>query len=171
MVKPSANGGKWFAAYTRCHHEEKVVKFLNFHKFSTLLPKRKLYSRRRDRRKMIELPVFPGYAFVELPPGPQAITEVLKTPGVVYIVGRSSPIPIPEDEINTIKIMVAASCDMTPCDYFQSGERVRVVSGPLTDAVGYITETVSDKRMLVVSIDILGRSVTTRLYDYEVAKI
>jgi transcription antitermination factor NusG len=171
IVQPSADDRRWFAVYTRCHHEEKVIKFLNFHEFTTLLPKRKVYSRRRDRRKIIDQPVFPGYAFVELAPEPRTFTEVLKTPGVVYILGKPRPIPIPAHEIESLQIMVAANCELSPCAYFRTGERVRVVSGPLTDAEGYIAEILPKKRMLVVSVDILCRSVTTQLYDYEVARL
>ena len=171
MVKPTAKGYKWFAVYTRCHHEEKVVRYLNHQKFSTLFPKRQIYSRRRDRRKLITVPVFPGYAFVEISPEPRTFTEVLKVPGVVYIVGRPRPVPISDDEVNTLQIMLDAECDLSPCAYFSRGERVRVISGPLTEAIGYIAETVPDKRMLVVSVDILCRSVATRLFDYEVEKV
>lgn len=162
---------RWFAVYTRCHHENRVVSYLQHNRFSTLLPKRQVYSRRRDRRTIIELPVFPGYAFVESEPRPQAFTEILKAPGVVYIVGRPRPVPIAEHEIETLRIMLNAECDMSPCAYFSTGERVRVASGPLIGAVGYVAEIVSAKRMLVVSVDILGQSVATRLYDYEVEKI
>lgn len=162
---------QWFAVYTRCHHEDKVVRYLKFHDFTTLLPKRQVYSRRRNRRTIIEKPVFPGYAFVEVEPRAPSFTEIMKTPGVVYIVGRPRPVPIRDREIETLRIMMNAECDMSPCAYFSAGQRVRVNSGPLTGAVGYIAEIVPVKRMLVVSVDILGQSVATRLYDYEVEKI
>ncbi len=58
-----------------------------------------------DRKQNVQLPLFPGYAFVYLTPTPDAYYSVLRTPGFAQFVGDGkSGILIPEKEIEDIRI-------------------------------------------------------------------
>ncbi len=56
----------WYAVHTRSRHESKVCDGLSLKSINAFLPKIEAWSRRKDRRKKIQLPMFPGYLFVQL---------------------------------------------------------------------------------------------------------
>jgi len=78
---------KWYAIYTRSRHEEKVYTGLRNKDFEVFLPKAETWSRRKDRRKKILLPLFPGYVFVHSRIDNHIRHDILKTIGVVRILG------------------------------------------------------------------------------------
>ena len=161
----------WYALYTRCHHEARVAQHLTLRNFSVLFPKYKTWSRRKDRRKIIELPLFPGYLFVQTEPLPQHFIEISKTPGLAYILGKKdAPEPVAQQEMNSLLILLSSPKILEPNPYFKQGEQVIVVSGPLRGAVGYVLEVNPDKRKLIISIELLGRSVAVHLSDEIVEK-
>ncbi len=56
----------WYAVHTRSRHEDRVYLGLTQKSFHAFLPKMEVWSKRKDRRKKIMIPMFPGYLFVEL---------------------------------------------------------------------------------------------------------
>ena len=54
----------WYAVYAQVRHESKVYSRLLGKSFECLFPQMERWSRRRDRRKKIQVPIFPGYLFV-----------------------------------------------------------------------------------------------------------
>ena len=83
------NGFAWYALYCQVNHEREVVKRLEQKAVSCFLPLMETWSKRQDRRKKIQLPMFPGYVFVRI-----ALPErmrVLRVPGLVSLVGFGWP--------------------------------------------------------------------------------
>ena len=139
--------------------------------FSILFPKYKTWSRRRDRRKVIQRPLFPGYLFVQTEPIPRQLACILETPGLAYILGNGDgPKPVRQREMQSLLILLSSGETLEPVPYFEEGEQVIVASGPLKDAIGYILEIEPEKRRLVISVDLLGRSVAVHLSDETVDK-
>lgn len=89
------------------------------------------------------------------------IMAVLKTEGVVRFVGFEprNPGVIPEEQIYSLKKLIESNRKIDPIPYLKEGLRVRVKRGPLSGAVGILVRR-GDNHILVVSIDILGRSVS-----------
>ena len=72
----------WYAVHTRSRHEEKVYEGLIRKSLHAFLPKVETWSRRKDRRKRIFLPMFSGYLFVDVAAlDNQTKLDILKTPG------------------------------------------------------------------------------------------
>src|SRR5208337_1509330 len=80
----------WYAIRTRSRHEKMVVKQLESLHVETFLPLLSQVHRWSDRRKRVELPLFPGYAFVRLVCSPDQRIRVVRTHGVVGFVGTQS---------------------------------------------------------------------------------
>ncbi|MCZ6550598.1 MAG: hypothetical protein O6926_04265, partial [candidate division NC10 bacterium] len=55
---------RWYALYTRPRHEKAVAEHLARRQLEAFLPLREVLSRWKDRRKLVQLPLFPGYIFV-----------------------------------------------------------------------------------------------------------
>jgi transcription termination/antitermination protein NusG len=165
-------GRPWYVLYTRCHHEARVAKHLAIEDFAVLLPKYKAWSSRRDRRKVIDLPLFPGYLFVQTEPFPSRFARILETPGLARILGNGNgPEPVAQLEMESILILLSSGRTLEPHPYFKVGNQITVVSGPLCGAAGYIDEIQPNKRKLVISVELLGRSVAVHLSDELVDKV
>lgn len=147
----------WFAVHTRSRHEKQVDSFLKEKRIDSFLPLIKTLSRRRDRRVFVDLPLFPGYLFVNIQL--DNVFDVMSTRGVVRIIGTGpfTPTPIPEKQVNDIKILVNSNIKLDPYKYLLSGTKVRIKSGPLVGIEGILLKRKADCRV-VVSVDLLQRS-------------
>ncbi|MDO8785187.1 MAG: UpxY family transcription antiterminator [Syntrophales bacterium] len=168
----SADLKKWYAVYTRSRHEEKVYTGFKNKDFEVFLPKAETWSRRKDRRKTIRVPLFPGYIFVHSHLNNYTRQDILKTTGVVRIIGiKGCPTPVPEEEITSLKLMVDSGQPVFPLDYIKTGDKVTVIDGPLEGAVGSILSSKSKKKTLVVSIHLLHRSIAVEMDEWAIQKI
>jgi len=165
----------WYAVHTRSRHEDKVYIGLVQKSISTFLPKIEVWSQRKDRRKKIMTPLFPGYIFVELfSLDNQTKLDVLKTFGVVRILGKptgSEPIAVPDDKIDAIRRIVESKVEVQNLSYPQVGEAARIVDGPFKGIEGTVIRTDFEKDLFVVTIELLQRSVAIKLEGSQIEKI
>jgi len=165
----------WYAVHTRSRHEDKVYIGLVQKSISTFLPKIEVWSQRKDRRKKIMIPLFPGYIFVELfSLDNQTKLDVLKTFGVVRILGKptgSEPIAVPDDKIDAIRRIVESKVEVQNLSYPQVGEAARIVDGPFKGIEGTVIRTDFEKDLFVVTIELLQRSVAIKLEGSQIEKI
>ncbi|MBS3921148.1 MAG: UpxY family transcription antiterminator [Deltaproteobacteria bacterium] len=159
----------WYATYTKSRHEQKVRERLTRKEIETFLPLVERWSRRRDRRKRINLPLFPGYLFVHSKMDAHAHLEILKTDSMVRILGNDGkPIPIPDEQIFAIQALVKNGMAITPLPYLKEGVRVRVVNGPLIGIEGILLKSRPQKHRLVISVDLLKESVSVEIDELDV---
>jgi transcription antitermination factor NusG len=158
----------WYAAYTRCHHERVVNKILSEKGIGTFLPTIMVPSRRKDRKILIKRPLFPNYLFVELNEIRDTWMKTFRTPGLVHICGNGRPMPVPDEDIESIRIFINSDRNLYPLPYLHVGSRVQVIAGPLTGAIGILTKEDHKRRRLVISVELTGQSVAATLYDDEV---
>jgi transcriptional antiterminator NusG len=162
----------WYCVHTRSRHEDAVYQRLSDKRMQAFLPKLEVWSRRRDRRKKIQKALFPGYLFVyenlELRRG----LEILKTPGVVKILGNEAgPMPVPEIQIESIKKILDGKSAVSSFPYLKEGQLVRVVDGPLRGCEGFLIKIKEEKEKLVISIDLLQRSVSVEIESASVEPV
>ncbi len=162
----------WYAVYVKSRHEFVARGELLKKGIETFLPVSKRLSQWKDRKKLIEVPIFPSYLFVYVAPHPAAFLDVLKTRGTVQMVSleRSNPTPVYEEEISSLKLLVESGEEFDIYPHLREGERVRVRRGPLAGAEG-VLEVKSDQFRFLVNVNILGRSVAVNIYadDIEAA--
>jgi transcription antitermination factor NusG len=159
--QPSNIAYPWFALQVRTRHERWVASHLEGSGFELFLPLYKCRKRWSDRVKESELPLFPGYLFCRM--DPQDRLPILKTPGVIQIVGfNRRPEPVDEVEISSLQRLVSSGIPNQPWPYIQVGEQVRVESGPLRGLEGRVVEFKGNHR-LVLSITLLQRSVAVEM--------
>ena len=162
----------WYAVHTSSRHEDMVYMRLDAKEIQVFLPKIEVWSKRKDRKKRIRIPLFRGYLFVHVELDKHIWLEILKTPGVARIVGnQKEPLPIPEEQISSIRILLDNDVLLTPVPYLQIGQMVRIVHGPLTGVEGILLKTDTKKNKLVVSVDLLKRSLCVELDTIDVEPI
>jgi transcription antitermination factor NusG len=152
---------RWYVAYTNVRHEKSVVKQLEERCINSFLPTYHSVRRWKDRRKELDLPLFPGYVFVHLPSRDRL--RVLQVPGVVRFVNFGGhPVPLRDDEIESLKSAMAGGVAAEPHPYLTIGRRVRVKHGPLAGIEGILVRK-KDRFRVVISIDLIMRSVATEV--------
>lgn len=156
-----APGKEWYAVYTVVRHEKRVLSALSDSGVQAYLPLTRELSRWKDRKKVIERPLFPGYLFACM--GLEDRWDVLSIRGVVSIVGANGcPIPVPHEEIEAIRRLIESGYRFDPFPYLKEGREVIVINGPLQGVRGKILRRLGDTR-LVLSIDIIRRSVAVEI--------
>ena len=151
----------WFAIWTRSRHEQVVRGQLDEKQVPVFLPTIVRWSRWKDRRKKIDVPLFPGYVFARFSPADRL--NVLKCGGVVSVVSfNGEPAPIPDEEIESIRTLVESTLPYDPCPTIKTGARVEVVHGPLKGVVGCLARKGSQSR-LVLSVDLIGQAVSVQV--------
>jgi transcription termination/antitermination protein NusG len=152
---------RWFAVWTRSRHERTVFEQVSQLGLEAFLPTITRWSRWKDRRKMIEWPLFPGYCFARFDPA--ARLTVLKCSGVVSIVSfNGEPAPVPDVEIDSIRTLVLSELPYDPCPLLKTGTLVEVTHGPLKGVIGRLQRKGSHAR-LVLSVELIGRSVRVEI--------
>jgi len=148
---------RWYVLHTRSRHESVVCDGLVKKSLDVFLPKIKVRSTRRDRKAMIRIPLFPGYLFIRTDLHPHSHIEIVKTAGVVRLIGsRQGPVPVPDETIESLKIMVASELPIGTGSRLQQGDRVMVVQGPFAGVAGTFVRYRGQGRVLV-NIEALGQ--------------
>lgn len=162
---------QWYVLHTRSRHESVVADGLLKKSMDVFLPKIRVRSTRRDRRVMIHIPLFPGYVFLKTDLHPHTHLEVVKTAGVVRLIGtQQGPVPVAEDTIASLKIMVASEMPILTGNRLQPGDRVVVVNGPLTGVIGTFVRYRNQGRV-VVNIEALGQFAGVEVQDTDIEKL
>jgi len=147
----------WYVLHTRSRHEETVCTGLTRKSVTVFLPRVATPSRRRDRRVVLNVPLFPGYLFVHTTLAPEKHLNILKTVGAVRLIGnRKGPLPVPTEAIESLKIMVAAEQKVETGTTLRQGDRVIVVQGPFTGVSGIFVRYKGRSRIMV-NIEALGQ--------------
>jgi transcription antitermination factor NusG len=158
----------WFAVQTRPRHEKKVNLELREKGVHSFLPLHREKRRWSDRHRWIELPLFSQYLFVRVPISAESRAWVLKTTGVVQFVGAPGRgTPIPDEQIDSLQAIAAQRIPMTTHEFLRVGERVRIRGGALEGIEGILSAIMND-RSLVISVDLIQKSVAIRIDGFEV---
>ena len=157
MTMEEARGRRWYALYTKHHHEKKAADILARKGIDTFLPLNRSLRQWKDRRKTVAMPLFPGYVFLRSDLSNRL--EILNTPGVFFIVESAGhACPVPEQEIEAVRAAAESGFKLEPHPYLESGERVRIRSGPLAGISGLVVESRNQHRV-VISVELLRKAV------------
>jgi transcription antitermination factor NusG len=164
------DGRNWFAVETRPRHEKKVSIGLREKGIDIFLP---LFSEKHhwsDRRQIVEMPVFPRYVFVRIEPTTSARIPVLRTGGVMSFVGnRGIGSAIPDAQIESVMSVISQGVSFSHYAFLEIGERVRIRGGALDGVEGILT-AINGDRSLVVSVEMICRSLAIRVDGYRVER-
>jgi transcription antitermination factor NusG len=151
----------WYALHVRRRFEKVVAGMLRNKGYEGFLPVYRRERRWSDRIKQIELPLFPGYVFCKFDLSTRL--QILTIPGVNAVVGFGKKImPIDESELEAVRNLLKSGQFCEPTPFIGVGNRVRVESGPLAGAEGFVIN-VKNALRLVISITMLQRSVAVEI--------
>lgn len=117
----------------------------------------------KDRKKVVEMPVFPGYLFTRLVDSSGSRLAVLRTEGAVRILGQGERIePVSDKEIEALKFLLQSHTRCLAHPLLREGAWVRVKRGALKNLEGLLVR-VKNQTRLVLSINLLSQSVSTEV--------
>jgi transcription antitermination factor NusG len=156
---------KWHVLWVRSHCEQQVHDQLAGKGFQLFLPRMDTWARRNGTRYRTSVPMFPGYVFVHHVMDKASYIAIRKTSGLVKLLGEQWDrlAIVPDREIQAIQKIHNSRMPALPHPYLREGLRVRITHGLLTGAEGILLRTKPNKGLLVVSVDLLQRSVAVEL--------
>ena len=159
---------RWYAVQTRGRHEKKVASQLSEKGIETFLPALREVHRWSDRKKIVEVPLFPSYTFVRIDPGSWERLSVLQTDGVVRIVTAGSELAaIDPKQIDDIRTLLGTGVNIAMYPFLKVGQRIRVRGGCLNGMEGILVARPKEST-LVLTVDAIQRSIAINLDGYQV---
>jgi len=150
----------WFVIYTKPNHERKIAEQLEKMDANSFLPSVKKLRVWSDRRKYMDMPLFPSYVFVHLT-NIETYFESLGLKGVFYYVRDGDSIArVGEPVINNLRLIVGnfTSEIEVSSEYLHPGSVLTIREGPFT---GFSCEVIQykGKQKILVRIELLQRNI------------
>jgi transcription antitermination factor NusG len=160
---------RWYALKTRSRHEKRVRDRLLQGHIETFLPLCERWSQWKDRKQLVDEPLFPGYCFARFPL-PERV-RILSIPGVACLVGVGSrPEPVLDAEIDGIRRLIASRFRYDPHPFLEEGMEVEVVRGPLAGVRGRLLRKDRSAR-LVLAVALIRQAAAVEIHPADVTPI
>ena len=155
----------WFALWTHSHCEQLVHEQLAARGFRVFLPTTRAWSRRAGKQRLIPVPMFQGYLFINHAIDKPSYVEILKTRGLVRILGTrwDELLPVADAEIEALQRIQDADVPVLPHAYLREGQSVRITDGPLAGLEGILVRSRPNRGVLVLSVDLLRQSIAVEV--------
>ncbi len=155
---------QWYVLHVRSRHEIVTDDELRKKGIKTYLPLARKLRQWKDRRKLVDFPLFPGYLFVNIRPASPDHFKVLKTKGAVAFItsAMGTPVPVPPEEIDSLRLLVESGEELDVYPSLKEGAGVKIVKGFLKGAEG-ILDKKEEYCIFSVNVIILGRSISVKV--------
>ena len=155
----------WYALYTRSHCEQLVYSQLVAKGLYVFLPKIEMWSQRAGQQHRISMPMFSNYLFLRHAMDKMSFLQVRQARGLVRILGERWDRlgVVPDADIDAIQKVLHARVPVLLHPYLKEGQRVRIMSGPLAGTEGILMRHRLEKGIVVLSIDLLQRSIAVEI--------
>ena len=156
---------RWRVLWTHSNCEQLVSDQLAARGFDLFLPTVEAWRRHGGVRRLARVPLFRGYLFLRHAMDKASYLEVYKARGLVRVLGErwDRLDVVPDAEIEAIQKLLHSGQPILPHPYLREGQRVRITHGPLADVEGILVRANPKKGLLVVSVNLLRRSVAVQL--------
>jgi transcription antitermination factor NusG len=149
----------WMALRTRSHHENIVESSLQQKRIEAYLPKLKVVRKSQGRKRASEMPLFPGYLFVRPRADQyQGMRYIRGSCGLVLAADRK-PATMPEKDVEAVRVLVDSGADLTVDAGLVTGQRVKIIAGPMMGVEGELVRVNNQQLSLVINVDLVGGSV------------
>lgn len=146
----------WYAIQVKTRQEVQVSEALRAKGYETFVPLYQVKKKWSDRNKICEVPLFPSYTFCRF--DPQIKFSIISTPGVTRIVGfGTKPVPVEDSEIESLKIVSGSGVLCLPHPFFNAGQEVEVIEGPLAGVKGVVL-SIGRRSRIVISVQLVHSS-------------
>jgi transcriptional antiterminator NusG len=157
----------WYAVLTKARHERRVAAHLQEKLVTAFVPLLRQTHQWSDRRSMVDVPLFSCYAFVQTAQQAEERLKILRTPGLLGFVGNERQgSAIPEEQIESLRKATSENVACVPYPFISVGKRVRIRGGSLDRVEGILMHQ-GENQQLIVSVELLRRSVSIQVKGYD----
>lgn len=161
----------WYAIQTWPRYEKKVAEGIQRKEMEVFLPVHSAERQWSDRRRTIHSPLFPGYVFVRILESANNRSSILRTAGVAGLVGvRGTGTSIPDHEIEAVRAILSKRVPFECHPFLNVGKRIRLRGGSL-DGVEGILAAINGDETLIVSVELISRSLAIRVAGYRIEPV
>jgi transcriptional antiterminator NusG len=155
----------WHVLWTHSRCEQQVHDQLAAQGLEILLPKLTLWTRSAGARRATRRPMFPGYLFLRHAVDKETYLQVRRARGLVTVLGErwDRLAVVPDAEVESLRALSRSDLPARPYPYLRDGARVRITRGPLADIEGFLAHAQEEKGTLVLSVELLSRSVAVEI--------
>jgi len=156
---------RWRVLWTHSNCEQLVRDQLAAQGLDLFLPTVEAWCRRGGVRRLSRVPLFPGYLFLRHAMDKATYLQVYKARGLVRMLGMrwDRLDAVPDREIEAVRRAVQCGLPVLPHPYLREGQRVRITRGPMADVEGIVVRVNPKKGLLVLSVNLLRRSIAVEL--------
>lgn len=154
----------WYLAQLKPGGFERAVTNLARQGYQSFMPLREETRRRGGQWDKRQRPLFPGYLFVKVPNAQQNWRSLNATYGISRIVALEAgrPTPVAPELVSELRDRMSEDGLLQPPTELKTGDQVRVVSGPFSDALAEI-EAIPEQGRIYVLLELMGRYVKAEL--------
>jgi transcription termination/antitermination protein NusG len=133
--------------------------------FCLFFPQINVWARRNGQQRLVRVPMLPGYLFLHHVMDKASCLEVYQTRGLVRILGErwDRLAVVSAEEILTLQRIARVPLPVRQYPYLRAGQRVRLIGGPLAGVEGIFVRSKVQKGLVVVSIELVQRSVAVEV--------
>lgn len=153
MITTEKNEKNWYALYVNVRHEKSITAKLGEQGIEVYLPIIRKYRQWSDRKKMVDLPLIPGYVFVKIAPHEMDKPRMVK--GVInYVRFQGKPALIRDVEIEGLKYFVNSGyvIESSNADEVRIGDAVRFAVADFKDFTAHV-ESLEGNNYAIVTLD------------------
>jgi transcription antitermination factor NusG len=126
---------RWFAIRVKSNREQVVGASLSVRGYEIFLPMYKEWPSHERAPQKLRL-LWPGYVFSRFDMLKRV--PVITVPGVVHVVGIGKvPCPVPDQEIESLRLVTESRFPVKPVPYIAIGETVHITDGPPHRSCGH----------------------------------
>lgn len=168
LIKPIEEYSSWHVIYTYSGFEKKVNNVLLKNKFNTYLPLQKVARQWSDRKKIVEVPLFPNYIFVQT--SAKRRFDILNIQGIShYVAFNKRPVCVSDEEIGAIRTIMIEP-EVAVEKYIDEGHLVRLTEGPFIGLKGIVFEKKGKKR-IGIKIESINQILSIEVCESSIEKI
>lgn len=151
----------WYALFVTTGKEEYVIDWLDFflhgYKFTTIIPKRKLFERKAGKVNLVYKKMFPGYILLNTDMNTDVYHICNKVPGLIRILNSGEYYTrIPHEEMDCIQGLLGEGEIIDISKIYIKDSKVVVKSGPLQGREGLIKAIDLRKQRVRIAIQFMG---------------
>lgn len=163
----------WYVLYVKSRHERKVDNLLKEVHLESFLPLVKTIRTWSDRKKMIEMPLFPSYVFVKIESGQDFHKAFSINGACTFVKCGSAYATVRDSEIQKIKFLLTTD-DITnvekTTDRLEEGEIALIQYGAFTGLECEILN-INNNNKIIVRMDSINQNITATLPSHYLSKL
>ena len=145
----------WKVLFVKPRTEKKVSEYCDLFGIRHYLPLRQKKRIVQRRKVFVNLPLFPGYVFVRLPPEQRLL--ILETNLLVRIIQPLQPRKMMRDLV-MVRRALRVNPQAVTTRPLTKGMRIRIIAGPFMGVEGLVAR-LSAKTKVVLNVEMIGQAI------------